>query len=362
MRNNIMIIPLAGLLLAMLAGCTGMDNIRLAQDSPADIELLLEQHEYARIRQLTGRYPELDSMELQELVAAREYSYVETCVADARALESENDLLGAVQLLSTALQRVPHSADLRDLRNTLEKERLQELKRNERERLVTRANYMLDEQALFEQQANLTQPSIGRRWENLRNKKEATQLSGQLLEHGEYALLQNDLENAETCLQLSLRLEHSAAAEEMLARLQSLKTSREEVELQKASIQQAKQEQKIQRTQKQQTRALLAETQQALEQNRLQEARAAFVQIPAANSNNREVIAVKDNLHTALNKQVAELISTGDSLYRADNVNEALHYWMQAQSLDPDNQQLQERIDRANKVMARLEELRRLQR
>jgi len=360
MRSRVKIV-LAGLLLAALTGCAEMDSIRLSQDTPADIEQLLQQNEFARIRQLTGRYPSIDSAELQELVTARELSYVETSIADARSLESEHDLMGAVQLLSEAVQRVPHSVKLREMRNALEKERVQELKHNERERLITRANYMLDEQALYEQQANLTQPTIVRRWENLRNQKEAAQLSGQLLEHGEYALLQNDLDGAENCLQLSLRLEHSAAAEEMLSRLQSLKSSRQQVEKKKAIIQQAKHEQKIQRSQKQQTKALLAETQQALEHNRLQEARAAFVQIPAANSNNSEVMAVKDDLHVAVSKHVAQLIASGDALYRADKVNQALQQWMQARSLDPENQQLQERIDRANKVLARLEELKRQQ-
>jgi len=354
------IIP-AVLLLALLSGCSGMNNLRVLQDSPEDIEQLLQQDEYARIRQLTGRYPEIDTAVLQDLINMREAAYVESVMAEARRQEAENDLLGAVQSLSVALQRVPHNDALRELRQTLERERVQQLKRNERERLITRANYMLDEQALFQEQANLTPPSLGQRWEIARYDREAAELSGQLLEHGEYALLQNDLANAEACLQLSLRLNHSTTAQEMLSRLQSLRASHQQVELKKASIKQAKKEQNIQRSQQQQTEVLLAEAQQALEQNKLQVARAAFVQIPAATSNSTEVITVKDNLREAVNKHVTELVARGDSLYRADNVHEALQHWNEALSLDPENRALQERIDRANKVLARLEELKRQQ-
>jgi hypothetical protein len=352
---------MAVLLLATLTGCAGMDQLRVLQDSPADIDQLLEQNEYARIRQLTGRYPQIDTPDLQALIKARETAYVEAVIATARRQEDENDLLGAVQNLSVALQRVPHNDELRELRQTLERERVQQLKLNERERLITRANYMLEQQALYQQQVNLAQPSIGQRWEYSRNEKEAITLSGQLLEHGEYALLQNDLSNAETCLQLSLLLNHTTAAQETLSKLQSLRASHQQVELEKASIKQAKKEQKKQRSQQQQTEVLLAEARQALQQNNLQVARAAIVQIPAASSNNREVVATRGDLREAINREVAALVAKGDSLYRADNVHEALHNWNEALSLDPEHRTLQERIDRANKVLARLEELKRQQ-
>jgi hypothetical protein len=360
MYNHIKI-PLAVMLLALLYGCTGMDNLRVLQDSPGDVELLLEQNEYARVRQLTSRYPDIDTQALQDEINTHEAAYVEAVITDARRQAAGNDLLGAVQNLSVALQRVPHSNELRELRQTLEQERVQQLKRNERDRLITRANYLLDQQTLYRQQANLTSPSLGQRWEISRYDKEAIAVSGQLLEHGEYALLQNDLGSAETCLQLSLRLNHSTAAQETLSRLQSLRATHQEVELKKASIKQAKKEQNKQRNQQQQTEVLLAEAQHALEQNNLQVARAAFVQIPAASGNNSEVIAIKDNLRAAINKSVTELVARGDSLYRADNVNEALLHWNEALSLDPENHALQERIDRANKVLARLEELKRQQ-
>jgi tetratricopeptide (TPR) repeat protein len=360
MRSHIRT-TLAVLLLVLISGCAGMDNLRVLQDSPGDIEQLLEQNEYARIRQLTSRYPEIDTPVLQDLINMREAAYVEAVVTDARRQEAGNDLLGAVENLSVALQRVPHSDELREMRQTLERERVQQLKRNERDRLIARANYMLDELALYRQQANLTPPSLGQRWEISRYDREAVTLSGQLLEHGEYALLQNDLASAETCLQLSLRLNHTTTAQETLSRLQSLRASHQQVEQKKASIKQAKKEQNIQRSQQQQTEVLLAEAQQALKQNNLQVARAAFVQLPTQTKNNSEVIATKNNLREAINRHVAELVAKGDSLYRADNVLEALQHWNEALSLDPENHALKERIDRANKVLARLEELKRQQ-
>ena len=102
MRNYVL--TLAGsILLSILAGCSGMNTLQLVQDRPEDLELLLEQHEYSRARQLTGRYPSLDSSRVQQDITLRESDYVQSVYTDARALESEHDLLGAVQLFSGAM-------------------------------------------------------------------------------------------------------------------------------------------------------------------------------------------------------------------------------------------------------------------
>ena len=102
---------------------------------------------------------------------------------------------------------------------------------------------------------------------------------------------------------------------------------------------------------------LVEETQQALVDDDLQVARAAFVQIPPSAQQRKEVIAIQDDLDKAVNTRVAELITVGDAHYRADNVLEAIRTWTEGLSLDPDNQELRERVERANRVLARLGEL-----
>ena len=356
MRNHVL--TLAGaILLSILAGCSGVNTLQLVQDRPEDLQLLLEQHEYSRARQLTGRYPALDSSRVQQDITLRESDYVQSVYTDARALESEHDLLGAVQLLSGALQRVPHSDQLRGLRNSLEQERVHQLKTNERKQLVTRANYMIDQQQLYLQQANLEQPSLTRRWENSRNEKASATLSRQLLEHGEYALQQEDLDNAQICLELSLALQPTPEAHSMLSEVVATRQSQQQLEQQKASVRQVRKQKQVNKKQQQKTEVLLAETQQALNNNDLQVARSAFVKIPPSASNRSEVRSIQNDLDRAVSTQVTSLMAKGDSQYRADKVKDAVGTWEEARALDPDNPELKERIDRANKVLARLEEL-----
>jgi len=352
---------LAVILLAMVTGCSQMETLRIGQDRPEDLEPLIKQHEYARARQLTGKHPSLDTVEVQTWITSQESEYEATVFTDARSLENKNDLLGAVQLLSAALQKIPHSTLLRELRNTIENERVDQLKINEREQLTSRATYMLEQQKLYQDKINLESPSLGQRWENKRNAKEARELSSKLLEHGQYAMQTDKLDIAESCLKLSSALNYSAEADTLLSEIKTIKNSRKQVARKQASIKKKKNQQQVKRKQTKKTKVLMEETQQALSEDDLQVARAAFVQIPSSAQQRKEVIAIQDNLDKAVSTRVGELITAGDAQYRADNVLEAIRTWTQGLSLDPENPELRERVERANRVLARLEELKRQQ-
>lgn len=352
---------LAVLLLAIITGCSQMETLHIGQDQPEDLEPLIKQHEYARARQLTGKHPSLDTVEIQTWIARQESEYEAAVFTDARSLENDNDLLSAVQLLSAALQKIPHSTLLRELRNTIEHERVDQLKINEREQLVSSATYMLEQQKLYQDKSSLESPSLGQRWENKRNMKEAQELSARLLEHGQHAMQTDKLDIAENCLNLSAALNHSPEADALLSEIKTTKDSQKQVTQKQASIKKKKKQQKVKRTQTNKTRVLMEETQQALSDDDLQVARAAFVQIPPSAQLRKEVIAIQDNLDKAVNIRVEELITAGDAQYRADNVLEALRTWTKGLSLDPENTELRERVERANRVLARLEELKRQQ-
>ena len=131
---------------------------------------------------------------------------------------------------------------------------------------------------------------------------------------------------------------------------------------QQATVHTIRKQKKIARKQQEETEELLTETQEALQNNELHVARSAFIKIPPAASTHSEVQAVQNNLELAVDRQVTALLARGDAQYRADEVNAALKTWNEALALDPENPDLKGRIERANKVLARLEELKNRQR
>ena len=352
------LIHIPAVLLAMtLTACSQMETMRIGQDKPEDLKPLVSSHEYARARQLTGRYPSLDTLEIQAWITAQESEYEAAVFAEARALQDNNDLLGAVTLLSDALLRLPHSTLLRELRNGIEQERVEQLQTNERKQLISRAGFMLEQQKLYANKINLESPSFTQRWENKRNAREALELSASLLEHGQHAMQDEQLDVAMQCLQLSSALNPTDEANTLISEINTTLESRKQVKIKQASIKKAKKRQKVKQNQKNRTRVLVEDIQQALAKDDLQAARAAYVQIPASSLQRSEVISVRDELDSAVRHRVAEILMAGDAQYRADRVLEALRTWTEGLSLDPENPELRERVERANRVLARLEEL-----
>jgi len=356
------LLPFMLFTLFLLTACSQMGDLHIGQDAPGDLNLLLEKNEYARARLLTGKYPSIDTPQVQEEITNLENNYVAATVSEANTLASGNDLLNAVQLLSGALQKVPHNAQLRDLRNTLEKDRTRQLRNNDRKQLIAHAHYLIDQQQLYHNQVNLETPSMGQRWNNSRNEKEALATAKRLYEHGYHAISQEDIDTALECLQLSEELHESPETRKLLTGIESMKNSQIKVAKQEAGRKQAKKKKKQARKQQKETAALLAETRQALDEDDVQVARTTFNKIPSSTSKSSKISAVQDDLEDAVDRHVTKLIARGDAQYRADNVNGAIKFWTEAKQLDPENSELKERLDRARKVMARLEELKSQQR
>jgi tetratricopeptide (TPR) repeat protein len=344
-------------LLALLAGCQHIDSVRLGSDRPDDLGALLQKRQYERAEQLLNQYPYLDTPEQRNRLHAQIAAYEEATLEEAHAQKLNNDLSGALQTLDVALLNLPHSSHLNDYRRTLESERAARLQVTEQQRMISRARYLATELQLYETQSNLVSPDLNQRWEYFRNQQEAATLSGELLECGRESLQRDDLETADKCLQSSQALDDSPEVRETLARLKRKQDAIQRSQVQQAQIKQVKKQKKLARTRKNLTQTLLSQTRQALDDNDLVAARTSFRKIPDHNRAAPEVVTVRTRLEESIGVRVAALIDQGDRLYRGDKVDEAIDTWDRALELDPENTGINERLERARKVLARLEEL-----
>jgi hypothetical protein len=348
-------------LLALLAGCAEMQTIRLSQDRPEMLDELIEQHEFVRARQLTGRYPEIDTPETQQRIKLLEQQYAADVLGQAGIRAADDDLLGAVQLLTEGLEQVPHDEGMRSLRAELEARRAHQLRINERGKLVARGDYLIDQQKLYREQVNLKTPGFLQRREIERIEGESQDIARQLLEHAGYARETGDDAAARTCLVLSLELHETIEAHDLLVEMLAIEQSNIRTAQQAIENRRAEQARKQAEREQQVTEQLLEATRQALDANQLQDARMALASIPSSTSNDSEVLAAQNSVGQVIDVRVRELLVKGDAEYRAEKILDALKTWTEALSLDPDNQKVRERIERANKVLARLESLRRQQ-
>ena len=85
MRNPVLL--LIALSLPLFPGCKELNSLQLVQDQPEDLQQLLEQDNFARARQLTGKYPAIDSPELQARISTQEAAYEGSIITGAGKLE-----------------------------------------------------------------------------------------------------------------------------------------------------------------------------------------------------------------------------------------------------------------------------------
>ncbi|MEN8106559.1 MAG: hypothetical protein ABFS22_00970 [Pseudomonadota bacterium] len=345
------------LLLSALTGCASLDSVRFGQDRPEDLQTLMGQQEYARAGELLDTYPQLDTPERRQQLQERITAYENTILDAAQAEAGNKNLVGAIGILDDGLQKVPENTRIQFYRGELDSKRTARLQENERQKLMARARFLLDEQKLYNEQLNLDAPTFTERWENSRNQSEVRQLHGELLECGNDKLDMDELDAAEECLRLASDMENTGEISAALTRLESERKSERTIEARQARVIKVKQQRTLKKKYINKTQKLVEKTETALDEDDLVTARVTFNKIPNSTRSTKRVKATATRLNTVIAERVDKLIANGDRQYRADNVTAAIKTWNKAREIDPDNNEINERLERANKVLARLEVL-----
>jgi hypothetical protein len=344
-------------LLLWLSGCAQLDTVRLGQDRPKDLQALMDRHEYARAGQLLDRHPHLDTEARRTQLHNNISRYEDSTLNSAQKMAGDDNLVGAIGILDEALLKVPGSSRMQYYRDDLDTRRTTRLKENERQKLMARARFLLDEQQLYDEQLNLDPPSLTARWQNSRNLKEIRQLHDELLACGLKKLEQHVLDPAGECLSLASEIDKTDDVAAALAQLESERNSKRTIVARQKKITRVKKQRTLKKKQVNKSQELLTAMQTALEKDDLVLARETFEKIPKSTRKNENVLKMEAQLTSAISTRVDELLVKGDRQYRADKVTEAIGTWSRAQAIDPDNSEVIERLERANKVLARLEEL-----
>jgi hypothetical protein len=349
-------------LFATLSGCQHLDAIRMEADRPGDFAAFIGAGEYGRAEQLLTQYPSLDTPEARRELQDRIDAYETAVISDAQARESSDDLYGASQLLAQALLKLPNSARLNEYKARLDAERAERLRANERRELLADAEYHLAQQDIYKERLNLDAPSLVERWKNSYQQKQAHELAAKLLACGEQTLQEDRMDVAERCLHYARAIDDTPEVRAALAQLDSRRSAQRREEEHETRVAQTRREKRLVRKFRDKTQEVLEKTRQALDDGDLPAARRLFLELPPGGSDSSEVAALKIRLNDALRARARELTVEGDRRYRADNVNRAIRAWELALELEPDNPELVERVERARKVLARLEELKKRQR
>lgn len=359
MRKPVKLLLMVLVLVPLLAGCPRIDSLRLSQDRPEDLEALLQQNEFDRIQRLLERHPELHTSTLQTVLNSHISVYEFNSLAESRILEARGDLPGAIDRIDAALSRLPASNGLSDYRAILENRRRQRLEENQRHELLLRARFFTERRQLEQEKYRLDSPGIIQRLNHTTRRQEARTLGAELLACGQRALQQDEPDSAAACLKLAEAIDDSPEVQATLGRLATRTASTRTALASAAPANPVTPAASNSRPapDRDDSRQLLVKTEQALKQNDLIAARDNLHELQEKTGGSDAIDAVKQRLDAAIAASVEEMKRKGDRLYRADKVSEAIASWNHALELDPDNSAIQERMTRARRVLAHLEEL-----
>lgn len=142
-----------------------------------------------------------------------------------------------------------------------------------------------------------------------------------------------------------------------MARLRDARSRRDR--LVRLKIQKAREESRRRETERrrQEARRLHEQAQEAMRQGDLRRARRTLARLEEVDSGHEELAALRHAVEEAISAKVQELLGRGNALYRDGAFAEAKAVWEAALELDPGDEKVKPHVERAERVLGRLREL-----
>lgn len=340
--------------LTSLAGCSAPGLYWPGTTS--EIDELLRQQRYgialSRLQEMSQKDPDNSELVKRRHDAIYQaFRYEQQVIAEAGARHDEGDWQGALAAVDAALARYPESAPLQQARTEFKTGQERRLAELDTDLMLARGNWLLEQKGGLEQRRALAGASWTDGWRLTGIDDELARLRPALLEQGQRALQEGKLDRAGRCFTLAQQI---AADEVARAGLDAIRQTREKQRTATRKRQHTAEVRQVRR----QYQAYLATAREALAKDDLIGARDALAEAREINSEDPVFAALAAEHRTRQEQRVEALLSEGSSLYRRGLFHEARDLWQEVVVLDPDNTLAQSRLDRANRVIEKLEHLR----
>ena len=344
MKRLLVIIPLLTLQL-LHGGCAYLSSF--SSELPGKIESLIQQQEYAEalarleyVRPSHADYQQLlqQKKRIEKLIP----EYETATIKRAQQLTRQEKWYPAQQTYEQALAKLPQSQRINQAYQEFLQQRDNYLTQLELSLLLNRANWLI-KNAPVQKEIVRVIPEDYQRYEELQNYPQRVDETGnQLVNCVQAALNANDYNLAETCLKLVERLDAKNIDQTQLASARKKLAQAEKAEIRK---------------QNEKTRALIAELKQGYSQDNLRRARQHLNVLRKQNTRDKTSRKLQAQLEQRYREGIDQKIAAGRRLYSSGKIQEALDVWNSLLEIDPGNQKLEAHIDRAERVLKKLERL-----
>lgn len=284
-------------------------------------------------------------------------------LAAAQRYRDAGQWFQAQTVIDQSLQQAPTSGRLLNAKAEIEQERGRKLNINDCRLGAARARYLADKSDLLKQRAPLEAKDYLQDWLSRRERNELDQLGEQLRECAEQALKAERLELAEETVNAAGR----ARGDDFIASQRAELEKRQKPPPQAAPApappppQAAKRpapvrEAPAENPQKK-IRQLRVALQSAMTRGNLKQAKTALSELRRLEGDTPQLKDLGQSIDEAIAAYIAELNERASIHYRDRQIEQARDLWQEILELDPNNAQARTNLERAERVLKKLEEL-----
>ncbi len=356
-----MIAPRYLLLITMLAMQTGCAILTSYNSMESQVAEWIDSKQYGRALEALSSVdptdPEyLQSAERRKEVEALAARYEQEVRRQTRSDLNNGKWAQALDTYDEALARLPKSAVLKDGLAQLHREQAEELDRLELKRLLDHGAWLQQTLPTYQQIARFDprNRTAAQRLEAIQS--EAGKIAKELALFGNKALANDRIDIANRTLSLAAELSKTPAIAESLKKLRQQQDQAKAI----ASKQRAKTQARLkaaERNKAKQVDEYLKKYQEAFAKKDFLNARDHLNTLQQADSRNPKWKTLSRKLDEATAREVERLFESGVSTYSRGNFEQAAALWNKSLELAPDHKQARESLERAQRVLEKLEEL-----
>lgn len=340
------------LVLPLLSGCVNSFIASKQDNLLTQIDVWSAKNEYGKAFATLGyvktshpQYQKLQRRKKNLLVQAK--GYEQHINKQTQQFIETNQWTQALDLLDQAKEKYPLSKSIAKTEKKLLKQQQRLLASINQNILLEQSRGKIKIRSVYQDKLNIDPRNEALKKQILDLNKESKVLSRKLTQLSKEAVNKQQYKTAKTLITQAIALEPSKKRRQTLSRLQS----REEKS-------HKKKKQTQDRTRKVQQNTLLEDIEKSYDAGDLLKTKELISQLDKNEQNNIQLIQLKQNLDRSINDRIQQLVSEANKNYTDGQFLQAIELWEQVLIYDPLNTLANKNIQRAEKVIDKLTNLR----
>lgn len=337
-----------------LGGCASINALR--PDVASAVDRWVANKEYQKaldtIEHMSPDHAQYSAMQARVPTIRRAaVTYEQQVIKQATKLAAEQRWQAALDAYEDGLDRLPHSEPLQKGREQLLQKRDALIDNLELRALISHARQLDRDLPVYRRMVEIAPKSGDQRRRLTQAEREARQVASELTDAGQKALEDGDSFLAVRCLTLADRLDPREETRAALTRAREASSQSSDTSGSQA------QRQDIERERERRGQALVDEYRTAYAEGDLLKARKLLTEAAVLQPESREISTLRQQLNAAIEQEVEAGLERGRRLYTVGDVEGALGVWTGLLEYSPNDKQLNEHIDRAERVLRNLREI-----